>query len=360
MHGGAVSGIGLILMYVVGEFCNKKPFKELLPYIYVLIPTILVLVINPWGFSYLEFLLKATTMQRPDVVEWWGLFSKHNVYEYMNFKIIASIIILSEIGVIIKQLLSKTVDFDKTKFIVLVVTLFLAIQHVKLIPFFVIAAMSFIYDDFYTVFNNVTGNIFNRHALFKDTLIYLIFIIFIFSNLRIKSFGPILTKNKYPIRSIEFIKINDIKGDLLTNFAMGSYASYKLYPNNKIYIDGRYEEVYYDYMLQLLRKFCLMISGWDELLKRFPPDVIIIEKSYPIYNTLKTGEIWTDLVDTKKPKDKHNYHWTLVFEEKDFGVFVQTKNLKKTYKEPPSSLDYYKKTLFDTNINFKPHPKLNK
>lgn len=352
MHGGCVSGIGLILMYIVGEFLNKKSFKEILPYIYTLIPTVLVLVINPWGISYIQFLLTATTMPRPDIVEWWGLFSKHNLNEYMIFKILALIIILAELGVIIKQLLAKTFSLDVTKFIVLGMTLFLAFEHTKLIPFFVIAAASFLYDDFYTAFNTVTRNVFNRHMLFKDVLIYIVFFAFILSNLRASSFGTILNENKYPIRSIEFVKINDIKGNLLTNFAMGSYASYKLFPNNKIFMDGRYEEVYYDYMLPLLRKFCLVNPGWDELLLRFPPDVIIIEKSYPIFNTLKTGEIWTSLVDTKKPKIKHNYPWVLVFEEKNFGVFVKAKDVKKTYKTPDSELDFYKETLFDTKINF--------
>ena len=38
----------------------------------------------------------------------------------------------------------------------------------------------------------------------------------------------------------------NIKGNIITPFALGSYTSYKLYPNNLIYIDGRYEEVYYD------------------------------------------------------------------------------------------------------------------
>ena len=58
LHGGCVAGIGLISLYIIGEFLNKKPVKK---YIYALISTILVLPINPWGFEYLGFLLNATT-----------------------------------------------------------------------------------------------------------------------------------------------------------------------------------------------------------------------------------------------------------------------------------------------------------
>jgi len=356
LHGGCVSGIGLIVIYIVGELLNRKPVKK---YIYALIPTIFVLPVNPWGIEYLRFLWKATTMPRPEIMEWWGLFSKQNISGYMKFKVLASILVLTELGVVIKQLISKTFSFDKTKFLVLVITLFLAIQHTKLVPFFVISAVCFLYDDFYTAFNALTRNIFNRRANFKDTLIYLIFIIFVATNLNAKSFGPMLNFYKYPVKSVEFIKINGLKGNLLTNFGMGSYASYKLYPNNKIFMDGRYEEVYYDFMMPMLKSFFLVTSDWDELLKRFPPDVMIVEKFYPIYDTLKTGKVWKPILNkknvmvSKNTNSIHHYNWKLVFEEKYFGVFVRAKDVKKIYQKPSSNLDYYKNTLFDTDINFK-------
>lgn len=336
LHGGSVSGIGLILIYIVGEFLNKKPVKK---YILPLVLSIFVLPINPWGFKYLGFLLSATTMKRPDIMEWWGLFSKHNIFNYMKFKFFALFILIAQFGLIIKNLSSKKFSFDKTKFLVLAVTFFISWQHVKLIPFFVISATCFLYDDFYTVFNSTTKNIFNKIAKQKDIVIYGLILLFSFLNINSKIFQPILTWDKYPLKSVEFIKINNIKGDLLINFGLGSYASYKLYPNNKIYMDGRYEEVYYDYMVPLLKKFYLVLGGWSEVLKLFPPDVMIIEKYYPVYNALLAS------------KD-----WELVYDgDKDFGVFVKFKDAKETkitYKMPSNNLNYYQKTLFNTDINF--------
>lgn len=334
VHAGCVSGIGLILIYIIGEFFNKKPvIKYILPFIL----SILVLPINPWGFNYLGFLLNATTMQRPDIMEWWGLFSKHNITSYMKFKFFALFILLAQFGLIIKNLKSKNFSFDKTKFLVLAVTLFISFQHVKMIPFFVISATCFLYDDFYTVFNSATKNIFNKIAKPKEIVIYGLILLFALSNINSKIFQPILTWDKYPLKSVEFIKINNIKGDLLINFGLGSYASYKLYPNNKIYMDGRYEEVYFDYMIPLLKKFYLVIGNWNEVLKLFPPKVMIIEKYYPIYKTLQASKEWELIYDG----------------DRDFGVFMKRKDIKTTYKSPTNDLNYYKKTLFDTDINFK-------
>lgn len=78
LHGGCVSGIGLILLYTIGEFLNKKPVKD---YIYSFLLTCMVLPINPWGFNYIKFLIIANTMQRPDIAEWFGLFS--NLYAWL-------------------------------------------------------------------------------------------------------------------------------------------------------------------------------------------------------------------------------------------------------------------------------------
>lgn len=332
LHGGCISGIGLILIYIIGEFFNRKPVKK---YIYALIGTIIVLPINPWGFEYVKFLITANFMARPNITEWMGLFSKYYIFKYMKFKIFASILLLTEFTVITRKIIEKKFDFDKTKFLVVTITIFLAVQHIKLIPLAVISMTCFFYDDFYTAFNTLTKNIFNKIANFKDTFIYILILIFAFANINSKIFKPLLSWSKYPLRAIEFIKINDIKGNLLTDFGYGSYASYKLYPNNKIFMDGRYEEVYYGFMMPYLTNFHVVKNNWYRLLELFPTDVVLLEKYYPVCKSLKTKKDWKQ-----------------VFEDNKHVVFIKSKNTRKYYKTPSSDLNYYKKTLFDTKINF--------
>lgn len=335
LHGGCVAGIGLIILFIIGEALNRAPVKK---YFLTLIPTILVLPINPWGFSYLKFLLEATTMKRPMVMEWWGLFSPYYLFKFMKFKFFALVLLLAEFKVIKDFSYEK---MDKTKFLILATTLFLAIQHVKMIPLFVIASAIYIYDDFYTMFNHSIRKIkekikLKNFALKKEIFIYSLFFVFSLSHFNAKSFEPIINPDKYIIKEIEFIKINNLKGKLLTNFGQGSYASYKLYPNNLIYMDGRYEEVYDSYLLDIMTNFYLQNPGWQELLEKFPPDIIVMEKSYPAYKMLSSS------------KD-----WALVYTGKLFGIFVKAQDKKKTYKQPSEDIKHYKKTLFDTDINFK-------
>jgi len=336
LHGGCVSGIGLIVIYIIGELLNKKEIKK---YIYVLIPTVLALVINPWGLDYLGFLANAVSMKRPDVIEWWGLFSKFYLYKYMVLKFFMLTLLIA------KLVGTKSFSYqkmDKTKFLILFATLYLAISHVKMVPFFVITATCFLYDDFYAVIDKITVKIHKNLIFLKEVLVYLLITTFILTTINVKAFESIVNESKYPIKEIEFIKINHINGNLLINFGLGSYASYKLYPDNLIFMDGRYEEVYYDYMVPMMKKFYLLNPGWDEILIKYPPAVMVIEKYYPVYNILKTKK-----------------NWELVYEGKLFGVFVKSKpsvGFKKDYKQPSADIEHYKKNFFDTNISFKKLP----
>jgi hypothetical protein len=334
MHGGCVSGLGLIVFYIIGEFINRKPVKK---YFLVLFLSILVLPINPMGFDYIVYLLQANTMQRAHILEWENLFIPSYKYIFLEFKYFVSVMLLSEIGYLIYAFKTKTFKFDATKYIVLVVTFLLALEHIKLIPFCVISMSVFLYDDFYTLFNFITLGAINKMALLKDCIVYLAALYFIISSNCKYDFQPFLTFNKFPVLETEFLRINNMKGKLLTNYEQGSYTSYKLYPNIKIFMDGRYEEVYGEHLKELLDKFMLNQNyGWDDLLKEYPPDYILMYRIGLTYNELL-----------------HHPEWTQVYTDGVFGLMVRTSELRKNYKLPSTDINYYKKRMFDTSINFR-------
>ncbi len=331
LHGGVVSGLGLIFIYFVGEILNKKPFKK---YLITLLASIPLLLINPWGYDYIKFLLMANTMPRPDVAEWWGIFSKIHMFRLIPFKLFMFAIIAIESVKLVRTKAANISEWynklDKSKYILLLTTLYLAVTKVKLLPFFVITATIFGYEDFYNLISNV------KLPAWKNKVLYTVLITMTLFSLCVKNISIPLNMEAYPVKEVEFVKINNIKGKLLTNFGLGSYAAYKLYPNNLIFMDGRYEEVYYEGMVPLLKKFYLVLPYWQEILDKYPPDVMIIENDYPVYDALKKSRMWT-----------------AIYEGKRFGVFVEKENVRKNYKKPSDDTKYYKDTLFGTDIKFK-------
>ena len=101
-------------------------------------------------------------------------------------------------------------------------------------------------------------------------------------------------------------------------------------------MDGRYEEVYYDYMVPVLKEFFLAYPNWKQLLTYFPPDIMILEKAYPIYEVINNSN-----------------DWQKAYEGELFGVFVSNKIAQKDYIKPTDDINYYKNTLFSTGIKFK-------
>ena len=329
IHGGVVSGIGLLLIYTIGEALNKKPYKK---YIVALIISSLSLFINPWGYEYVKFLIMANTMQRPNIVEWWGIFSSYHLHNFLEFKFFFIVLSISQLVYIIKEY--KELGFkkwyesiDKTKYLIILTTIYLAISHVKMMPFFVIAAICFMYEDFYKIIKNI------KLPQWKDKAIYAFILAIAIFTLVSKDFSLPVGMDIYPIKEVEFIKINKLKGKLLTNFGYGSYAAYKLYPQNKIFMDGRYEEVYYDYMVPIQKEFFIARKP-EYIMENFRPDVILIENSY---------------------KDINNYlkkEWQKVYSGENFGVYIPKDNNTKTFLQPTDNMDYYKTNLFATDIKF--------
>ncbi|MBR6162384.1 hypothetical protein IKQ26_00615 [bacterium] len=341
IHGGCVSGLGLLGMYLVGELLNKKPVSL---YLKALLTSCLVLFINPWGAGYVVFLFKATTMARDLILEWGGTFENNQTYYYFK----AYMFLMCFVGLLklIKTFIKKQ-NFDWTKWIVLAVTLYLSIAHIKHQPFFVLASGVFLYDDFYELFGgcaravlnkipNMSDKIIGRLILIKDIFIY--FLVIWFSLILLTSFKTAISfkDTAYPYYAVEFIKQNNLQGKLFTNFDWGSYASYKLYPYVKTAMDGRYEECFDPELIFKMNSFHMLNNDhWYDIIEMYPPDIMVIEKKYPVYKELlkKTG-------------------WFLVFENNLSGVFVSEKLKKDKYIYPPSDIDYYNRTMFDKQFSF--------
>ena len=119
---------------------------------------------------------------------------------------------------------------------------------------------------------------------------------------------------------------------MVTEFGLGSYVSYKLYPDNLIYMDGRYEEVYDDREFNRLMDFERAKGDWSSFLKDYPTDILLIQKDVPVYSKLDQLS-----------------GWIKVYEGNLCGVYVKKNKAKKFYKYPSNDIEYYKKNEFTNN-----------
>jgi hypothetical protein len=326
IHGGCVSGLGLIGMYAVGEFLNKKSVKK---YFITLIACVLMLFINPYGIDYVKFIFMATTMARPFVTEWISPFA-HSSWDFLLvfkvFYIINILVLLSTF---------KDIKKDFTKYIVLLACAYLSFKFVKNTPFFIIVSTVFLYEnvqEFLQKFIHEKLKSDKVRALFIATSIILFSIIFCFAN--IKEFSRNYLSQQ-PYKVVEFLKINDLKGKVLAPFDMGSYIAYKRYPDNLIYMDGRYEEVYFKETKDLSDDFYNVQNEGYKILDT-NPDYIITPADALVNDFM----------------DKLN-SYKLIYKDEDNWLYAKEDNVKPEYIIPPDDYKYYSEHAFAVNYSFK-------
>ena len=204
----------------------------------------------------------------------------------------------------------------------LLLVCYLGCKHVKLLSISVITVAALYYNELISLIDKCKVKFLNKLAYGLMTLA-LFYIPFMNIN------TPRVDFKKVPVAEVEFLALNKIKGNLATSFGLGSYCTYKLYPQNLLYMDGRYEEVYYDREFENLINYERNMPGWEKIYLDYPTDILMPEKNAPIYKVLKTH------------KD-----WKLIYEGPMCGIFVKAKNAKKNYILPTTDISYYYQTAF--------------
>jgi hypothetical protein len=320
IHGGVLAGLGLIFLYIIGEFFNKKNVKY---YVIVLLVSLCALFINPYGAEYVKFLFSAGTMSRNLISEWSSPFS--SLFWCLNFKLyFLSIIIVFLFN--FKKKNYRINSIDKTKVLIVFLTGLESVLHAKLIPLFVISTAIFMYDEMIFLIDNI----FFLRLLFNKKNKVVVLLILLASFLSINIFVKNLKIQQsilseiYPINAVQYIKDCNIEGNILSNMEYGSFIAYKLFPKNKIFMDGRYEEVYDTKLLSELEKVVKAEQIPDTFLEKYNINLIIVKSNQKISLSNKWKEIYND----KGINKVTNNYWK-IYTNKNYV----NKNITKTFKK---------------------------
>ena len=129
MHGGFLTGIGLIIIYALGELLNRKnPLK----YFGILALIIPVTLINPYGFKFWNFIIEAAFMPRPYIPEWnpISLSGPIHIFEGIKIHVLAGFMIFAFLTLIAgARMLMQKEKSDWTKIIMIIILLYMSVRH---------------------------------------------------------------------------------------------------------------------------------------------------------------------------------------------------------------------------------------
>ncbi|EKE02822.1 MAG: hypothetical protein ACD_20C00328G0015 [uncultured bacterium] len=339
MHGGFVAGLGLLFIYALGEFLNKSNYQK---YLWILGISTLITLINPYGIKYWPYIFEAVTMPRPLIGEWKPLSilngSSHLIYGIEVPTLSGFFVFVFLTALVSIKLLINRIQTDWVKILLIGIMFYLSLKHQRHSEFFTLAVSGLLYYQYSALFSYVFDLIRNKFGeetkklvlLAKDTLVYILLIsICVF-------FVPILPKEIlanpifYPVGAFEFIKQNNISGNLATTYGWGSYALWKLYPQCKVLIDGRYEEVYPNDVFEITMNFSEHLNdNWSRFLDIYNTDIIVASKlKYRPYDFAMING------------------WKVVYQDAISVVLLPTSKIKDSYISPNyKNKEYWREDL---------------
>lgn len=343
LHGACIAGVGIAVLYVIGRIINRKPIKK---YIYALFGTSLMFFINPWGPQYIKFLFDSCFLDRHWIVEWQPTI----VSEFVYIKLTICYLIITMILYILKLIITRFKNINYSKLFIIIVTYYLSWAHFKHMPLYVICASIYMYSDFEFLVLKLNekitkkiniNKIYQRYiTILKDITVFLL----VFSlALYYIVLSPIKTsildprKLVYPINVAEFIKVNNIKGDMFLPYYYGSYMAYKTYPNIKIFMDGRQEQVYdYDIFDREMYFMYGMEDNKGYIIDEYVPDLYLTEDEWDYSYYLK-----------------NNPDYKLIFKDARYSLYIKKELAKDEYKDITYTNTFDKDTIFETNLDFR-------
>ena len=343
-HGGIIAGVGLLGLYLIGEFLNKNDYKK---YFLALVVIFFIFFINPWGVDYLKFILDSSFLDRSWIAEWQSpfTFSFKNIFLYQFLVVITYFCYFYKIY--LKKLKFK--DLDKTKLLIILTATVLSFKYIKHTGLMVVLYSIFMYDDYFLTFNDLAEKLrkylqFEINSkkyfnLIKNIVLYLIIYVYSLTNLITSNLNYTTTKNvlsNYPISSINFLEQNNIKGNILSPFQYNSFMGYRLYPNIKIFMDGRQEQVYYSNIFDEMMFFYLYLGKNPlEILDKYDIDILMVEKEFPIYKHLKEIK-----------------NFKVIYDNGANVILIKENKLKNDYKYEYFDSEKLMDNIFKTNLDF--------
>ncbi|MFB6346417.1 MAG: hypothetical protein ABEK50_11710 [bacterium] len=116
------------------------------------------------------------------------------------------------------------------------------------------------------------------------------------------AFGGFSTNPDYyfPEDSVDYIKKNQLRGNLAVPFNWGQYCIFHLHPAIKVSLDGRYDTVY---PLRVFEDFELKAFNgreWRRIFKKYDTDLVLVPRESPLHDELSKARVAKELFKGRK------------------------------------------------------------
>ena len=273
VHAGFVVGAGLMALHACEQIVRKRPFWHFVPVGAALAGLVFI---NPYGVQYLPYLMHGLTMARPLIVEWRPLW-QHDTTVFALY-----LLSLVPVGYAARELGWRKL----AGIVVLAATAYAAFRHTRHLSLYCVAWTCYVPG--YLQQTRVGTSIDRFFQQYGRLVTQISVVTSILCLCHVIPAAPwklnIPTTNQeseqglvcYPAGAVQYLRNSEFRGNLMLPFEAGGYAMWKLHPNAKVSLDGRYEVAYQPGILEEHLTLFAAKPGWRDVLQKYPTDALIV------------------------------------------------------------------------------------
>jgi hypothetical protein len=293
LHAGWALGLALISLYIVSAVLDGE-WKHLKPLLIVLVICAAVVPLNPNGFRMFSYPYETlTSASMAAFIQEWASPDFHKA-TYLPL----AILLLSTFAA---MALSPKRARPGEIFLVLITALG-ALRSVRHIPIFSLFAAPVLAKHLWAIAKErgwdklLTGPEARPTGIKLAINVVLLLAPLALGVSRIWHFAS--HQRSYetirnPVAAVEFLKSHQLPGPMYNRYGWGGYLIYQLYPEYRVYIDGR-ADVYGDAFFAEAMRVYDGTGDWTSSLDRYGIKTVLISPDAPLANLLRNdGGKWT-------------------------------------------------------------------
>ncbi len=324
LHAGFVVGLGLIAFHSLERFATswigKRSFLAAVRDTWHLILAAPIaagtLGLNPYGWQYVPYLVRAIGMDRPLIREWQPLWKTYSpVLTVTVFAMSIALFVYAQRNVRARRLRGSAF---------LALAAYMTIKHIRHGSIFGVIWIAYVpaWISRTSLGQGLVRIIDSHEGTVKRGCQAVSAACLLFASINhfwLPSLPPkqLYSTACYPTGAVEYLKEHNFSGNLFTPFHVGSYVSWEMYPAVKVSFDGRYEVAYQDQVMPDHNLFLAGEGEWWTILDKYPTDAVLIHKPAPVSSRL---EVYRDGYQGPIPHTK--YRWRFVYEDDSFLVLA--------------------------------------
>ena len=301
VHGAFILGPILIALQILGlavdriQNKNSDPRAQLKHLGVALLACTAATAVNPSGLRLIGYVME--TVRRTTEQVYLADWASPNFHDF-RFQLFAALIL----GLFVALALSRE-RISAGQILSFSAVTWLGLQSVRHIPIFVLIAVPLIVTQIYLCIRDLTPTnaSTNTSREFPRINVAILAVAILLMANRVVSLAAsqkTAEETNFPRAAVEFIRDNRVSGPMFNLYEWGGYLIWNLYPDWKVFVDGR-PEIYGDAYIQDYVDAYYGRRDWQHLLKRFEIRTVIVEPTAPLASLLRESTEWKNAFEDK-------------------------------------------------------------